>query len=456
MFTSTATVTAIEFFPDRGNGFTIPDAARVRFVAGDSGTSQSGGPDARASIADPGGGLTKGPAQICGLAGGPIAENLPQLAFVFDACQNAHWPFTVEADEFQGDVATAGATDVGQPTGMIYGQAGSAHARIDSDNYNSSTEAVLGGARLNPLPGGNSTGLPLPAVPLPGSGSSGGGNAGPVDPTVFNIGSLSGATSNVFEGATLVSHSESHLQGVHLLGGLVTIDSITTVAESRSADAAAPVGTSSVTVQGVTVAGQRSGIGSDGITFGDSGRGDPNALDDSLNQALKNAGVSIKLIGANQTQDPSGLMKATANGVEVDFAHPVNLSGTPLAALGLTDVYTAKLVLGSSSAGDLARNILRPTRPLGSPLAGSSTGTNTSGLSSGSKVGSPQVAPQAGSGNGAAGGGEGAADNGQRASVLGIDPGRIKFLYLSFTLVALALCVSPRLTLPHRLPGTAK
>jgi hypothetical protein len=428
----------------------------VRFVSGDSDTSQTGGPDATASIADPGGGLTKGPGQVCGLAGGPVSENLPQLSFIFDACNNAHWPFTVEADEFQNDIATAGSTEVGQPTGMMYGQGGSAHARIDSDNFTSSTEAVLGGLRLNPLPGGNSTGLPLPpALPLPGSGS-GSAPATPVDPTIFNIESITGSTSNLFDGQTLVSHSESHLQGVHLLGGLVTIDSIATVAESRSADGAAPVGTSSVAVQGVTVLGQRGGIGSDGITFGDSGAGDPNAVAGPLNQALQNLGVTVKLIGATQGQDPSGLMNATANGVEVDFAHPVDFSGTPLAALGLTDTYTAKLVLGSSSAGDLARNISRPTRLPGSLLGGSSTGTSASGVSSGTKVGSPQVTPQPAAG-GAAAGDQGTVDeNGNPASVLGIDPGRIKFLYLAFTLVALALCISPRLTLPHRLPGAGK
>jgi hypothetical protein len=456
IFTSNASATAVEFFPDRNNGFTIPDAARVRFVSGDSDTSQTGGPDATASIADPGGGVNKGPAQVCGLAGGPVSQNLPQLSFVFDACNNAHWPFTVEADEFQNDVATTGATEVGQPTGMMYGQGGSAHARLNSDDFSSSTDAVLGGIRLNPLPGANSTGLPLPALPLPGAGSgSGATTAAPVDPTVFNIGALAASTSNSFDGPTLVSHSESHIQSIHLLGGLLTIDSLTTVAESRSADQTAPVGTSSVSIEGVTVAGQKAGIGSNGITFGDSGAGDPNTVNDALNQTLANAGVAVKLIGATQSQSASGLMNATAQGVEIDFAHPVDFSRTPLAALGLTDTYTAKLLLGFSSTGDLARN-LNVTRPLtGLTPGGSSTGASTSGVSSGSKVGTPQTGAPAAGAAGGAGDNQGSG-NSQDASFLGLDPGRIRFLYLSFTLVALGLCLSPRLTVPHRLPGAAR
>jgi hypothetical protein len=99
----------------------------------------------------------------------------------------------------------------------------------------------------------------------------------------------------------------------------------------------------------------------------------------------------------------------------------------------------------------------RPTRLPGSLLGGSSAGSSASGVSSGTKVGSPQVTPQPAAGGAAAGDqGTGNEENGQRASVLGIDPGRIKFLYLSFTLVALALCISPRLTLPHRLPGAGQ
>ncbi len=441
VFTSSVSSTAVEFFPDRNNGFTIPEAARVRFVMGDSGTTQSGGPTAHAGILDPGGGIVKGPAQVCGLAGGPVSDNLPQLAFIFNACLNAHWPFSVDADEFQSDASTAGSTDVGQPTDLVYGQGGSAHAKIDADAFTSSTDATLSGLRLNPLPGAGSLGVPLPDLGLPAPAA--------VDPTVFSIGSLSATTSNVFDGQTLIAHGEAHIGGVHLLGGLVTIDSIVAVAESRSADGQAPVATSSVTVQGVTVAGQKAGIGSNGITFGDSGTGDPNAVNDALNQVLNGAGMTIKLIGATQQQDAAGLMDASAQGIEVTFAHEVNLKGTPLADTGLTDIYTAKLLFGSASTGDLARNIARPSTSTGSGTTGvSASGTSGSGFSSGTAVGAPQQGTPPSGDNG----GDQTA-NSSPAGFLGIDPGRIKFLYLSFTLVALGVCVSPRLTLPSRLPA---
>ena len=34
----------------------------------------------------------------------------------------------------------------------------------------------------------------------------------------------------------------------------------------------------------------------------------------------------------------------------------------------------------------------------------------------------------------------------------GLDSGRLKFLYLAFTLTALGLCLAPRLSFPSRLP----
>ena len=443
VFTSSASATALEFFPDRNNGFTIPEAARIRFAMGDSATSQSNGPTATAGVLSPGGGVTKGPGQICGLASGPVADNLPQLSFLFDACLNFHWPFSVDADEFQPDAATAGSTDIGQPNDLLFGQLGSAHARIDQETFASSTEASIGSLRLNPLPGAGSTGLPLPSLPLPGGAV--------VDPSVFSVGSLTASTSNAFDGQTLVAHAEAHVGGIRLLGGLVTIDSIASVAESRSADGQPPVGTSSVTVQGVTVAGQRASIGSDGVVIGDTGNGDPNALNSALNQLLNAAGISIRLIGANQEQTAAGIMNATATGVEIDFAHELDFKNTPLADLGLTDVYTAKLIFASVSAGDLARNITIsvPKVKVGSTISpGSSTSTHAAGFSGGSAVGTPQAAP-------ASEAPAATTATGERAGFLGIDPGRIKFLYLSFTLVALGLCISPRLTLPARFPGAA-
>src|SRR5581483_7326421 len=200
------------------------------------------------AVVDPGNGVTKGPATACGQAG-PLSDAFPDFAPILKTCTTATWPFLVDADEFNSDPKTAGALTFGSPTGQFDGEGGSGSAHIGDDGT-SSTDAAMGGMRVAPIAGGGSTGLPLPPsiVPEP--------KTPPVDTAVFAVGSIKAITTNSFDGGAVVAHSESVLNGVRFLGGLITMDSITSVAETRFESGKDPVGTSSTTVQGLKVAGQ--------------------------------------------------------------------------------------------------------------------------------------------------------------------------------------------------------
>jgi hypothetical protein len=447
VFSTTSEAIGVDYFPDQQGGLTpIQDTFHSQFVSGKSSMSSSAGPSARSAVADPGNGVTKGPATACGQLS-PLTAAFPEFQPLVDTCLNSTWPLLADADGFNTDPSTAGALTFGKPDGQLYGQGGEAHAHVGDDGT-SATDAIMGSLRIAPVAGGGPSGLPLPpSVTLPGL-TPAAPDAPPPDTSIFNSGSVTATTANSFEGAaTVISHAESAVTGVRLLGGLVTIDSIASVADSRFTNGADPVGSSSTTVQGVKVLGQPATIDDQGLKVGDgSSSGGSQALNDAATQALKDSGLTIKLVGATQGVDDKGFMTAGSQGVVVDYSRTIDTggqgSGTYFVRYNLASVATRAfdrdISHPSSSTGGTSSPSVAPIKPTPGP---------TSGFTGGKVVAPP---PQAAAPAAVA------APEGAANTIPGLDPARLKFLYLSFTLATLGVCLVPRLALPARLPGRVK
>ena len=451
VFSTSSEAIGVDYFPDQEGGLTpIKDTFHTQFVAGSSTMSSSNGPSARSAVADPGNGVTKGPATGCGQLG-PLTAAFPEFSPLVETCTNSAWPFLADADGFNTDPSTAGAMTFGKPDGQLYGQGGEARAHVGDDGT-SSTDAIIGSMRIAPVPGGGATGLPLPpSVTLPGLTPAAPAPGAPApDTSIYDSGSVTAITSNTFEGsATVISRAEATVTGVRVLGGLVTIDSIVSTAESRYTNGADPVGTSSTTVQGVKVLGQPATIDDQGLQVGDgSGNGGTGPLNDAATKALAESGLTIKLVGATQGVDDKGFITAASQGVVVEYRRTVDTGGQG------SGTYFVRYNLASVSTRAFDRDLSRPTSSTGGTTTPSitpakpSTGP-TSGFTGGTAV-APAAPPAA------AGAPEAASDPASPASSGGLGTVRLKWLYLSFTLATLGVCLVPRLLLPARLPAQLK
>ena len=478
IFSTTASAIAVDFFPDQEGGLTpIAETFHMQFVTGTSSMSSSNGPTARSSIAHPGNGITQGPANACPFVPGiqtsvvagfnegggeaigePLQELFDQLNAelkpLYDTCTYTKWPFTSQADGFTPEASTVGALAFGEPGGALHGEGGGAHASIFEDGT-SATDATISGLRIAPLPGGGATGLPVPPAIADVLTQLNGG-AAPVDTAVFTVGSIESTTANLFEGTVAVSRTTSRLTGLRLLGGIVTIDSITSIAEARYAADADPVGTSSTVVEGVTVLGQAATIDDNGVHPTD----DPS--DESLNQALGSVGATLRLVGATQAFDDRGFMTARSDGVTFEFNRAVetgvtlpppppnpisatspSLDGTYFVRYNFASVrsraFARELSLGGGSVG--GSTSLLPTGSAGAPLPAPSGTATPSGFTGGTLAAAPPAAP--------------GAPTTEAGSPIGFTLNfDLRWLYLAFTLGTLGICIAPRWMLPARLPTT--
>ena len=449
IFAAGSAAVGVDYVPDQEGGLTpIKDTFHMQFVNGYSSMSSSSGPAAAAAVADPGNGATQGPANACPVVRDNFGDAATPFAPFINACTSAKWPFTVRADGLNPDKRTEGSTDFGDPNGQLKGQGGSAQAVVNLEEGTSFTDATMSGLDIAALPGGGATGLPLPGgdLPLPGL------PAQPAEPAVFTVGSIKATTTNYFEGSTVVTHSESIVSGIRMLGGLATIDSITSIADVRYAPGVPPVGTSSTTVQGFMVLGQPATITDQGV----QGSGSPDGANDALNAALNAQGLFIRLVPAVQEQDASGFMTASAQGVVVDYSRDVQTGvsvppppPTPLTPTSpsVNGVYFVRYNFATANARALARDL--PTASgtggggIGTPLTGGATGTPSSGFTGGSTV-APASAPPIGSSPGEVVAGT--------PTVFGVTFD-LRWLYLACSLAAFGVCLAPRLVLPARLPA---
>ena len=448
VFSTATNAVGVDYVPDEQGGLTpIKDTFHMQFVTGVSSMSSSNGPAAKATVVDPGNGVTQGPANGCPVVSGffPSAALQP----IFDACVNAKWPFIAQADGFSPDKSTDGSLGFGSPSTQVNGEGGAAHAHLGEDGT-SSTDSTMGAMKIAPLPGASTGGLPLPANVSKAILDANGGQ--PIDTALFTVGSVQSTTKNLFEGAAEVSHAESRLNGVRMIGGLMTIDSITSIADVHFTVDGDAVGTSSTTVQGAKLLGKP-------VTIDDKGV-HPNGGDDSTTQVLKDAGLSVHLVGATNGPDSRGFMTAESQGVVIDYSHDVetgvNLPPPPPNPItqtppALNGTYFVHYNLATVSSRAIARNLNLG----GGSSIGSVSGLQTSPLSPTGGAGAP---------SGFTGGTSSAPaqsltpDDGSGASNtafinLNFD---LRWLYLAFTLAGLGMCLAPRLVLPARLPGLPK
>lgn len=445
VFITATNAVGVDYVPDQEGGLTpIKDTFHMQFVTGVSSMSSTAGPAARATVADPGNGATQGPANACPVFAGGAP---PELQPIIETCTTAKWPFIAIADPGRDpDKSTEGSLSFGAPGGQLNGEGGSAHARTFDDGT-ASTDATMSGLKIAPLPGASAGGLPLPPdIAAALTGSNGGA---PLDTALFTVGSIQSTTANLFEGAATVSHSESRLNGVRLIGGLMTIDSITSIADVHFTVDGDAVGTSSTTVQGAKVLGQP-------VTIDDRGV-HPDGNPDAGVQALQDAGLTVRLVGATNGPDDKGFMNAQSQGVVIDYSRAVDTGistppppPNPLlpTSPSVDGVYFVRYNLASVSSRVLARSLTAPSVSSGSSgVSGIQTASTTppsgggapSGVTQGSVTtpASELTPPDLG---------------GSNAGFLNLEFD-LRWLYLAFTLVGFGMCIAPKLVLPARLPG---
>lgn len=146
-------------------------------------------------------------------------------------------------------------------------------------------------------------------------------------------GSAQSATSTTrqeFVKGVLVVRAESVVKGISIGGGVIKIDEVRAVSVAR-ADGKKLLGDeSTVTVTGVTVAGQPGAIDDRGVHV--AGQSD-NALVKGANDALKvlaSQGITARVVGVSRTVDrAAGSLQATASGVQVSYSHKASGIPTP-------------------------------------------------------------------------------------------------------------------------------
>jgi hypothetical protein len=467
VFSTATNAIGVDYVPDQEGGLTpIKDTFHMQFVTGVSSMSSSNGPAAKATVADPGNGATQGPANGCpavpgaeegvaqgfidngaGFIGTPLLDAIKasnkELQPIYDACTSAKWPFIAQADGFSPDKSTDGSLGFGAPSGQLNGEGGAAHAHIEKDGT-SSTDSTMSGLKIAPLPGSSTGGLPLPAPVSAAIVAANGGKA--LDTSLFTVGSIQSTTANLFDGSATVSHAESRLNGVRLIGGLMTIDSITSIADVHFTVGGDAIGTSSTTVQGAKVLGQP-------VTIDDKGV-HPDGNSQASTQSLQDAGLSVKLVGASNGPDSKGFMTAQSQGIVVEFTQPVDNAPTlppppdnPLTKTSpsVNGVYFVHYNLATVASKALARNLASAVKSSSGGLTLSPSNPPTGSAAPSGFTGGTAKAPASALAP--------ADDSGpSNASFLGLDFD-LRWLYLAFTLAAFGMCVAPRLVLPARLPG---
>lgn len=449
VFRSSASAQAVSAFLDREALLPVDDA--FRFVAVDGvGTYESSNQTARASLLYPGNGVISGPSLACGTFGGQFP---PQFAPVLEACSQFRYPLTVFADSLAPDGQTQGSVELGAPTDPVSARAlrAVAHAALDA----STTDVAMADVRVLGFPAAGPTGLP---APLPGGDD--------LDDTVVVIQSaVSETTQTIDEAGRLVVRSESVLDGVRLLGGLVRIGTIHSTSRILDDGQGGKERDAALTVQDVTVAGLPARITDEGLVLGSpTGAEGPlrQQLTGPVRELLAQLGVRITTLDVEHGTDDSGLAFARSGGVMVEF--DVDVQGVPVLPGPQGDVdpnglYTGVIVLGETGASGLAAHIEDPVFTPGDPSG--PIPDIASGLGGAGSVGGSLSPADAGVDDLVVAGGDEAAgpapaSDGRRIVSIGevLAAGRVELVYLAFTLLTLAVCLGPRFVLPARFSGS--
>ena len=421
---------------DRDALLPIPGVLRFGALAGES-AFETDRQTARASLLFPGEGLIQGPNLACGTFGGMFP---PELKPVLDACLSYRYPLTVRADASASDASTQGRLQIGSATDAVSGLALGANAHAAPDG--ASTHAALEDLRILGLPGIDI----IPLLPI---------EELRLDPSVVVVGSATSRTDQRIVDGDLVVEATSSLSDVRLVGGLVRIGGIRSTSRitddangTRTADA-------DLEVTGVTVAGLPAQITGDGLVLGT-----PNDVLGPIQQQLQAAlrplldvlGIRLSLLETEETvDDGTGQAVASAAGILLEVG--LNVDGLPsvpgpLGDIDLNGTYGGSVQLGYTGASGAASMFGPDGDPVGD-VTGAAGGVDLGGgpVTGGElpDLGAPTVPPVEGSPP---------AVEPERTSVLeDLFGGRLELLYAAFALAVLALCLTPRLAVPARLPG---
>ncbi len=453
VFRAAATSEVASAFLDREALLPVNDA--FRFVALDgTGTFESSNQTARSSIFYPGNGVVSGPALACDTFGGQFPE---QFAPVLDACRQYQYPLSVFADSLHPDASTSGSAQLGAPADPVSARAVRAVAHAAEDA--ATTDATIAALRVTGLPALGTVALPVPAP----------GGAPELDSTVFAVDHATSRTDQRIDAAGhLVVEAHAVLDGVHLLGGLILIDSIRTDAVVTDDGRGTQTHDATLTVDGVTVAGVPAEITEKGLVVGSpTGADGPlvQQLTGTLNQLLDGLGVEVTTLAVEDGVDDAGLAYARAGGVMVEFH--VDAQGLPMLPGPQGDIdpngtYTGTIRLGDAGVTGVATDIedavftpgasspdtgFEPAPFVASDFAASSPSFDPSL----GDVAPPDLA-SAPTGPSASGGPSSDTSQAVLVSQL-LATGRVRLTYLAFTLMALAVCLGPRFALPARFPG---
>ena len=445
VFRASASSEVVSAFLDRAALLPVNDA--FRFIALDgTGTYESSNQTARASIFYPGNGVISGPALACDTFGGQFPD---QFAPILQACRQFDYPLTVFADSLHPDGTTTGSAQLGAPSDPLSAHAvrAVAHAAADA----STSDAAITDLRVVGLPaiGAVGTSLPVPGAPE-------------LDPTILTVDDATSRTDQrIDETGKLVVESRAVLEGVGLVGGLVHIASIRSVSTIVDDGQGGQTHEANLDVSGVTVGGVPAEITDQGLVIGSpTGAAGPLVQQavGQLNDLVGGLGLHITTLRNEDGVDDSGVAFARSGGVLVEFdldAQGLPVLPGPQGDIDPNGIYTAVIQLGDTGVTGLAATIEdAPFTPGTSttPDVGSLTGPVSSGIDQATPAPVPGLDVVDGSSPTASSGPSAGGQEVVAVSEL-LAPGRVRLLYLAFTLIALAVCLGPRFALPARFPG---
>jgi hypothetical protein len=412
-------------------------------VAEGRGSYEPSNQESRASLLFPGEGLVKGPGLACDQFRANVPpEGEPLFGPLVRTCAGYAFPLAVYADSLQGEGSTEGAVALGTAGDPISLEATGARARAGIEA--TTTDSQVSDLRIVGAPGLGSLDALLQAA----------GEA-PTDSTLVAADGMTSTTDQRIVDDALVVVSRATVTGLRLLGGLVQVGSIVSTSTLRSAPGAEPELDSTVALSGVTVAGTPAQVTEDGLVVagGPSGPLDQQ-LANRAAEALAEAGLRLTLLPTEQGE-LQGVPFATAGGVLIELSAPIEglppVPG-PLGDIDMNGRYGVRVLAGVTGARGFAEDFdaAAPARGGSSPgVAGGALGPTGPG----SLGGSPGAAPGGATAPPSAAAPDAPAAPSPVRALADVLADRLGFLYLSFTLSVLALCVAPRLTLPSRLPS---
>ncbi|MBA3653737.1 MAG: hypothetical protein H0W70_06025 [Actinobacteria bacterium] len=214
----------------------------------------------------------------------------------------------------------------------------------------------------------------------PASGAFGAWNDAGL-PGAFHVGSVTGTSSSSGKGESAITKARSVVSGFSMLAGAIEIDSVVTDITATS-DGTNAKTSGTTRVGGATIGDQKVTIDEKGVSLAGrpaGGLGDVlDGLGTNLNAALKDAGITIKLIKQFEHKD-GGLAERYAGGVSIELYY--NGRTAPLISQVLAGVPTGQLSPDNTtkcapSSPQGAVNLLKETHIESLVLGGASVSSN--------------------------------------------------------------------------------